>query len=597
MKSGKSKVYKKELHDKAVDFINKNPLVIKEIAPEEIKKLIEELQIHQIELEIQNEELRRAQIELEDSRQKYVDLYDFAPVGYFTFDDKGIIKEVNLAGAKLVGLERRRIIGRGFSAFLDEKNQRNFYRHRQEVLETGIQQVCDIDLLNKDGTIVHVILKSIVRHSQQKESHEIRSAITDVSDKVSARQVLYESEKKYRLLFTEMVSGAALFKVIHNKNGNLVDVHILEVNPAYEKIMGIDRKDLIGKRLLEIWPETEDYWFEGLNSVHRTGQPIYIENYHRNTGRHYTLTAFQPRQGQLAITFRDITDQKQVMAEIQSIARFPEENPHPVMRLSAEGGLLYANAAAKGLMQSMGWREEKPIPDTFRRLVKRAADEETMPEYEICTPKGSIFSFMFSDVSKTGYLNLYGRNITEKVKARVALKKAHSELEYRVVERTAELEKAEKSLRKKTQELSEHAANLEEVNTALKVLLKRRDQDRQELEENMLVNINELVRPYLARLLSKKLRPKELGLLRVIESNLEDIVSPLARKLTIDFTRLSPAETQVANLIRQGKTTKEIAELMGLATSTIDFHRHNIRRKLGLKHKAINLSTYLSSVT
>jgi PAS domain S-box-containing protein len=597
MKPFNHKLYKKELRDKAVSFINKNPAAIKEIPPEEVKMLVEDLQVHQVELEMQNEELRRAQIELEDSRQKYVDLYDFAPVGYYTFDTKGIIKEVNLAGANLVGVERRRLIGRGFSSFLDEENQRKFYKHRQEALQTGNQQICEMELLNKDRLQVHVLLKTIVSHSQKKENQELRSAITDITERVIASNILYESEKKYRLLFSEMVSGAALFEVIHNNKGHLVDARILEVNPAYEKIMGFDRKYLNGKRIRELWPETEDYWFEGLASVDRTGQPIHLENYHRNTGRHYSLTAFQPRQGQLAITFRDITDQKQVMAEIQSIARFPEENPHPVMRLSSEGELLYANIAAKELMKRIGWREEKPVPDTFQLLVKRAVDKDTISEYEICISDDSIYSFTFSDTSKTGYLNLYGRDITDKVNARNALKNAHSELEARVVERTADLEKAEKSLRKKTKELAEHAANLEEVNTALKVLLKRRDQDRHELEENMLININELVRPYLAKLLSKKLRPKEMGLLRVIESNLEDIVSPLVRKLTIDFARLSPAETQVANLIRQGKTTKEIAELMGLATSTIDYHRHNIRKKLKLTHKSINLSTYLSSVT
>ena len=425
-----------------------------------------------------------------------------------------------------------------------------------------------------------------------------KSPVTDNFGEVNARKPLAESEEKYRLLFTEMVSGAALFETISSKEGNLVDLRFLEINAAYEKIIGLARNQLLGKRILEIWPETEDYWFEGLNSVVQTGQPAHMENYHHDTGRYYTISAFQPRLGQLAITLQDITDLKQVMAEIQSLARFPEENPHPVMRISAEGELLYANTPAIELMQSMDWKNEKYVPEKFLVLLQKAADDEAYSEIEINTSMGSTYSFTHSDVPKTGYINIYGRDITEKVKAREALERAHDEMEARVIDRTAELKNAEISLREKTQELAEHAASLEEVNTALKVLLKHREQDQRELEENMLININELIRPYLSKLLSSnKIRPKELSLLRVIEANLEDITSPLTRKLTLDFTRLSPAETQVANLIKQGKTTKEIADLMGLATSTIDYHRHNIRKKLKLTHKSVNLSTYLSSAT
>jgi len=578
---------------------------------DDIQRLVHELQVHQIELELQNEELRRSQVELEDSRQKYVDLYDFAPVGYFTFNAKGVISGVNLAGAVLVGIERRHLIGRGFSAFLDDENQRRFYLHRQKVLETGNRHGCELKLLNKDGTQLNVFMESIVRPSVIDKNHEFRSAVTDITEKIKANEVLSDSEEKYRLLFTEMVSGAALFEVIQDTKGQLVDARFLEVNPAYEIIMGIDRSHLLGKRIREIWPETEDHWFDGLASVARTGEPVLIENYHRSTGRYYVLSAFQPRAGHLAITFRDITDQKLVAEEIQSIARFPEENPNPVMRISAGGKLLYTNTSAKVLLQSMGWKKDSPLPDAILRAVQGAADDGLISEFEIGSPSGNIFSFVLSDATKTGYLNIYGRDITDKVSALVALKKAHGQLETRVMERTAELENAnrnllsqfnkrkvvEKSLLDKTQELEAQSASLAEVNAALRVLLKQRDNDRRELEENLLVNINDLVRPHLAKLMVKNLGQKEKGLLRVIESNLEDIVSPLTRKLTVELARLSPAETQVANLIRQGKTTKEIAELMGLATSTIDFHRHNIRSKLGLKHKGINLATYLTSIT
>jgi PAS domain S-box-containing protein len=598
------------LRRRAEDLLQEKVAELPASLGDDIQRLVHELQVHQIELELQNEELRHAQVELEDSRQKYVDLYDFAPVGYFTFDAKGVIVEVNLAGAALVGIERRHLIGRGFSAFFDDESQRTFYLHRQEVLETGNRQGCELKLLKKDGSQSNVFMKTIVKLSPNDENHEFRSAVTDITEKIKTNEVLAESEEKYRRLFTEMVSGAALFEINPDRKGQLVDARFLEINPAYEKILGIDRSQVLGKRIQDIWPKTEDYWFEGLDSVVRTGEPVLIENYHRETGRHYALSAFQPRQGQLAITFRDITDQKQTQEEIQSIARFPEENPNPVMRISAGGELLYANAAATVLLDSMDWGKGTPIPEALLRSVRGAAADGVKHEFVMGSPSGPVFSFSLSDNTKTGYINIYGRDITEKVKADEALEIAHEELESRVKERTAELietnrsllaeikkhKKTQESLRNKSAELKVQSASLEEANVALRVLLKQRDNDRRELEENLLINIKELVQPHLSKLMNKNLGQKSNGLLRVIETNLEDIVSPLARRLTVDLARLSPAETQVANLIRQGKTTKEIAELMGLATSTIDFHRHNIRSKLGLKHKGINLTTYLTSV-
>ena len=599
------------LRRRAEDLLQEKVAELPASLGDDIQRLVHELQVHQIELELQNEELRNAQGELEDSRQKYVDLYDFAPVGYFTFDAKGVIVEVNLAGAALVGIERRHLIGRGFSAFLDDENQRRFYLHRQEVLDTGKRQGCELKLLNKDGMQLNVYMKSIVRPSLIDKNHEFRSAVTDITEKVKANEVLIESEEKYRRLFTEMISAAMLFEIITDEKDRPVDALFLDVNPAFERYTGLDRSQVLGKWALEIWPETEQYWSEGLALVARTGRPVQMENFHQQTGRHFAIAAFQPCPGQVAVTFRDVSSQKRAAAEIKSLSRFPEENPNPVMRISTGGELLYANVAAADLLGSVDWSKGAPIPEALLKSVRCAAEDREAHEFEMASPSGAVYSFSLSDSTKTGYINIYGRDITEKVKTDKALERAREELESRVKQRTAELvetnrsllaevltrKKIQKSLRDKSVELEVQSTSLAEANAALRVLLKQRDNDRRELEENLLININELVRPHLDKLLTRNLGEKEKGLLRVIETNLEDIVSPLARRLTIDLARLSPAETQVANLIRQGKTTKAIAELMGLATSTIDFHRHNIRSKLGLKHKGINLTTYLTAVT
>jgi PAS domain S-box-containing protein len=202
-------------------------------------------------------------------------------------------------------------------------------------------------------------------------------------------------------------------------------------------------------------------------------------------------------------------------------------------------------------------------------------------------------------------------DITKLKQAEKALRNSYDELERRVAARTVELaiineqlkkeieerKQTELALMKREKELKNKTLNLKEVNTALKVLLEQRETDKTELEERVLLNINELILPYLEKLKTKDLRDKQKAYVDIIDSNLNDIVSPLMRSLSARLIRLSPTEIQVINLIKQGKTTKEIAETMNLATSTIDFHRNNIRSKFGIKNKKINLTSYLSTLS
>jgi PAS domain S-box-containing protein len=140
---------------------------------------------------------------------------------------------------------------------------------------------------------------------------------------------------------------------------------------------------------------------------------------------------------------------------------------------------------------------------------------------------------------------------------------------------------------------SEH---LEEVNAALNVLLKRRDEDKQELEEKVVANVKALVLPYLQRLREGGLNPQQKTIAAILESNLREIVSPFVTRLSSKFVNLTPTELKVADLIRDGSSSKEIASLLNLSYNTILFHRHNIRGKLGLKKKKTNLRSYLRSL-
>jgi len=160
-----------------------------------------------------------------------------------------------------------------------------------------------------------------------------------------------------------------------------------------------------------------------------------------------------------------------------------------------------------------------------------------------------------------------------------------------------ERKRSELTLLLREEELGAKTRELEEVNTALKVLLKRREEDRKETEEKISTNIQDLVLPHLAKMKKRLSGAREKSQINTIESILKGIISPFTQKLSSRMLNLTPKEIQVANLIRDGKTTKEIAEHLDVSKSAIDTHRHHIRKKLGLRNKRVNLTSFLHSLS
>ena len=137
--------------------------------------------------------------------------------------------------------------------------------------------------------------------------------------------------------------------------------------------------------------------------------------------------------------------------------------------------------------------------------------------------------------------------------------------------------------------------NIEEANTALRVLLKRREEEITELEDEIISNVKQLLIPFVEKLKGSRLDDYQRGYIDVLESNLSDIISPFSTKLSSKHIGLTPTQLQVADLVRSGRTTKEIAELMYLSHNTIETHRKRIRKKLGLNDR-INLRSFLLSL-
>ena len=154
-----------------------------------------------------------------------------------------------------------------------------------------------------------------------------------------------------------------------------------------------------------------------------------------------------------------------------------------------------------------------------------------------------------------------------------------------------------KALLAKESELEVKAHHLEEMNTALKILLDHRNTEIKEAQETIVMNIRKLILPYVEKLEQAIPDDKNREYITIIKSNLEDIITPYVTRISSEYSTLTPTEIQIVDLIRNGKSTKEIASLIHISTDTVSFHRLNIRKKLGILNKKINLRSFLQSIS
>jgi len=159
------------------------------------------------------------------------------------------------------------------------------------------------------------------------------------------------------------------------------------------------------------------------------------------------------------------------------------------------------------------------------------------------------------------------------------------------------LKLTEEALKKSQEELFEQKQGLEEANIALKVLIKQREEDKLELEKKVLSNVKDLVLPYVEKLKNSRLKPRDKTLVEIVETHLNDVISPLLQRFVNARILLTPQEMQVASLVKDGKTSKEIADVLNVSETTVNFHRKNLRVKFGLTNQRTNLRSYLLSIS
>ena len=221
MKNNRSPNGLEDLRKRAEESLKSEPDRPDDIRLGEANCLIHELRVHQIELEMQNEELRRAQNDLEISRSRYADLYDFAPLSYFTFDEQGRIIEVNLTGAKQLGIERGNLIKAPFVAMVAESDMEVYLSHLKKIIDTREDHTCEVRLKVKDGGEFYARLDSIFMESANS-TVSCRTSVADITERKRAEAALLESEQRVRRLNEHILNMVMVLS--HDIRGPLVAI-------------------------------------------------------------------------------------------------------------------------------------------------------------------------------------------------------------------------------------------------------------------------------------------------------------------------------------------------------------------------------------
>ncbi len=447
--------------------------------------------------------------------------------------------------------------------------------------------------IRKDGTRRWGEVRSATNRDRQGRLLSIVVAITDRTERKKAEDKLKRYAEAIRDLYENAPCGY---------HSLAEDGTILRMNDTELSWLGYSRDEVIGKmNYTDLIPaDQEDAFRKSFTLLKRQGSRRNIEGeLIRKNGDVLSVliesTAVYDQDGRYLLSRSSVfdnTERKRVekaLAESEAIYRNLFENASIGMcQFTMDGKLLRIN---KAYARMLGY-------DSTEEVLSIVTDSATQIHADPRNREELLSALNHRDwvYAEHPYRRKDGSIMIGKATIRKVVKQdgATAYLEG-IVEDITERKQAEAALAQREKELRIKAQNLMEVNTTLNVLLNTLERDQEELKERFLLNIQKLVLPYLDRLKESPLRQDQLGCLQTAEAHLMDIASPFAQRLTSSFLNLTKTEVQIACLVKEGKTSKEIAELLNAKQRVIEFHRENIRMKLGLKNKKGRLAMLLRS--
>jgi len=432
------------------------------------------------------------------------------------------------------------------------------------------------------------------------------------SEKLKKR--IRDLEKELAILKTDKTSGQSKQKylegILNNTNTPIFlktsDFNYIFMNREFERLSQVSFDQAKGKDDFAVFPKPVAELFRSQDSevIERKELIEFEETIPLSDGEHTFITAKFPlfdRQGKVDAVggiCTEITARKKAEAELKEAEEkyrsIFDYSPLGIMQIDSRGIITTCNQKLAEILNTRvervtGFDLLKSLKDedvreaTLSVLAGQIAHHEGI--YTSLTSGKSaylrgVFSPIFSSdgsvVSAIGIVE----DITRRKKTEDALHKARTELEQRVAERT--------------EELDQKAKRLVETNIALEILLEKRQADKQDLEKKVKENIEKLIRPYLEKLEITHGEASKEQLFKIIHANLDEITSSFIGDKS-GLSKLTPAQMQIADLVKHGHTTKEIAYLLNLSPSTIACHRQEIRKRLSLTNKKINLQSALTS--
>jgi PAS domain S-box-containing protein len=444
-----------------------------------------------------------------------------------------------------------------------------------------------------DGTIMEVEASSTPIRYQKGDG-----ALVFVRDLSQHKRM--EAALREAWLYTRSLIEASLDPLVTvSPDGKITDV-----NKATEAVTGLYRSSLIGKDFSDCFTDPKKAGAGHLKAMSRGFVKDYQLTIRHASGRLtdvlYNAAVYRSESGEVQgvlAAARDITERKRMVEALRASKAYLdaviESIPFEFWAIDSDGCYAAQNRICRDRYGDIiGKKPEEVSPndrilrvwmdnnlrafagEVVRGEVRYVSETEKRYFYNVVAP--------IHDAGRT--LGIIGVNvdITDRKVLEAALKKANEELESQVERRTVEL--------------STKNRQLEDINTALEVLLRRREEDKKDLEESLLTNVKGSILPYLEKLKKSHLDENQKTYLGIVESQLDEIISPFLKRLSSRFSNLTPMEIKVAKFVKEGITSKEIAQILGVAEQTILTHRNNLRAKLGLRNEKANLRSYLMSL-
>lgn len=380
----------------------------------------------------------------------------------------------------------------------------------------------------------------------------------------------------------------------------------LFVNPAFCDVMGKTREELIGQDPMSLTHEHDRG--ELAKEMEKLHKPPYAASYElrklTSTGwrwQSWDCKGLPDRNGEVTAIIcsgRDShadREEAELLRENQYLLRqVLDTTPAVVFVVDMEGKIILLNKAfadfysvtpsdAEGLTLFELYRKLDMPMEELGRWFAEASHLQAIEA-------GDLVCSLENVHNRTGdraWFNIRKLPITLRNREKAILV---------VAEDVHEIKQTAEELEERGRDLETKTARLAELNAALSILLEKRESDKKELENTIVYSAKELILPYLEKLRNNGLDERQRTYLDIIQSNIDELISPFSRALSSKYLDLTPSEIQVANLVRKGKPTKDIAELLNTSIKTVEFHRDNIRKKLGIKNRKANLRSYLLSL-